>query len=103
MSSQRDFMERLIYSTAIHTILLVPLNPSPLSFSLSIFLFISFHSCSSPFSTSLVLSPPPFPFREKKSTKPPQLTGKISGIEGRELELGRGIDRVVRHSRGVSS
>lgn len=36
--SQGDFMERLIYSIVIHSVLLIP---PPLSLSLSIFLFIS--------------------------------------------------------------
>lgn len=55
--SEGDFMERLIYSMAIHTILLVLSNPSPLYFSMSIFLFMSSQSLSCPFSTALSPSP----------------------------------------------
>lgn len=88
--SQGDFMEGLIYGTAIHTILLVPPNPPLcpshwLSSSLSPFcpfLILSLQLCPSPFI-------PSWKIEEEKSNLPVSQQAEMSRLrQGREIELG---------------
>lgn len=82
--SQKDFIERLIYSTTIHTFLPAPLNPPPSSFSMSAFLFISFQSPSSRFSPALSLFPSFLSLKKKHPTSPEMERNKPfeAGMEG---------------------
>lgn len=97
--SQGDFMDRLIYSTAIHTILLVPLNPPSVFLNERLPLYL----LSSPFSSALLLTTHSLP--SIQAFHLPSQQGEMSHLRQgrRETELGQGIDRVVRPSRGVSS
>lgn len=85
--SQGDFMERLIYSTAIHTILLVPPNP-PLCLSqwassslspFSLFLVLSLQLCPFPFISLFFYKAP------NLSTFPANSARTIWGREGGRL------------------